>query len=719
MEIVGYATRWSVAPGETVQFMVSSEHPRYRADVVRLIHGDPNPAGPGFKEEVVPDTAAEYPGRRQGYAHGSHVLVPHDSAFHGAAGFTLQAWILPTTPDKGIQGIITRWSIGQGAGYALMVDEGGELALWLGGADGSERRIRSGAPLRAGTWHFVAATYDAAQGSVRVVQRPWPTWPADPAEAVVEHKADRDLATDTDAPCVVAGRWDDAAADGARVRDHFNGKIEAPAIFGAALGSDAIGALWEGTPPAALGLPLLAAWDFALETPTDVIRDVSGHERHGRAVNMPARAMTGHAFSGRELDWRRSDGEHNAIHFHDDDLEDAGWEVDFAITLPPNVRSGVYAAKLTAGQDEDYVPFFVRPAERKASAPILLLLPTNSYLAYANFHTSFATEQRLLGLYHRHADGSGVCYSSRLRPIVNMRPKAYFRVLGEGGAPHQLSADLHITDWLEAKGFPYDVAIDEDLDAEGIGLLSQYRAVLSGTHPEYWTGAMLDALDAYLDEGGRFMYLGGNGLYWVTSIDPRHPHVIEIRREGAMRTWEAGPGEHHHSTTGEPGGLWRNRGRAPQRYVGVGFTGQGFNRSHPFHRQPGSFDPRAAWIFDGVGADEPIGDFGLVMGGAAGFELDHVEPSLGTPAHALVLASATGFPGYEHSLEEMTRVPGTQVGQDTPLRADMVYFETPNGGAVFSVGSIAYCGSLSHNGYQNNVSQITDNVLRRFASYEP
>ena len=33
---------------------------------------------------------------------------------------------------------------------------------------------------------------------------------------------------------------------------------------------------------------------------------------------------------------------------------------------------------------------------------------------------------------------------------------------------------------------------------------------------------------------------------------------------------------------------------------------------------------------------------------------------------------------------------------------------------MFAVGSITFCGSLSHNGYDNNVSRIVDNVLRRF-----
>jgi hypothetical protein len=40
----------------------------------------------------------------------------------------------------------------------------------------------------------------------------------------------------------------------------------------------------------------------------------------------------------------------------------------------------------------------------------------------------------------------------------------------------------------------------------------------------------------------------------------------------------------------------------------------------------------------------------------------------------------------------------------------------PGGGAVFAAGSVAWTGSLSHNGCDNNVSRVTRNVLRRFLS---
>ncbi len=44
------------------------------------------------------------------------------------------------------------------------------------------------------------------------------------------------------------------------------------------------------------------------------------------------------------------------------------------------------------------------------------------------------------------------------------------------------------------------------------------------------------------------------------------------------------------------------------------------------------------------------------------------------------------------------------------IRAEIVYFETVDGGAVFSTGSITFCGSLSHGGYDNPVSRMLRNV---------
>ena len=48
LPITAYADRYSAAPGETVAFKVSSAASEdYEARLVRVISGDPNPAGPG------------------------------------------------------------------------------------------------------------------------------------------------------------------------------------------------------------------------------------------------------------------------------------------------------------------------------------------------------------------------------------------------------------------------------------------------------------------------------------------------------------------------------------------------------------------------------------------------------------------------------------------------------------------------------------------------
>jgi N,N-dimethylformamidase len=161
-------------------------------------------------------------------------------------------------------------------------------------------------------------------------------------------------------------------------------------------------------------------------------------------------------------------------------------------------------------------------------------------------------------------------------------------------------------------------------------------------------------------------------------------------------------------------------GRAPQGLVGVGFVAEGFDSCHWFERTGASHDPRAAFIFSGVGEHERIGDFG-VLGGAAGLELDATDKALGTPAHALVLASSTGHSNvYFLTVEEMMSTHPATDGLDNPLvRAELVFFETPSGGAVFATGSISWAASLSHQSYRNNVSKITHNVVQRFLDPAP
>ncbi|TXH35590.1 MAG: N,N-dimethylformamidase [Rhodospirillaceae bacterium] len=742
--IAGYASRMSVRPGDRIDFMVSCEDVSdYAAEIVRLISGDHHPDGMGFVEEPVQtDIAAKHKGRFQQLYAGSFAVIDDIEAFRPVTDFTLQAMIWPTAPGKGRQTLMGRRLSANKTGFALVLDEAGALAVEIG--DGKAiRTISTDTPLREREWAFVAATFNASNGTLKLYQEPVDSFNRSLAPNRREARVDGMKPATGRMPFMIAAAGA-SFGNGRLVADcHFNGKIDSPIAVAAELDRQAMESLRR--PDCPLPTAILAAWDFAQAIPTDRIIDRSPFARHGRLINLPARAMKGHNWTGEILDWKQAPEQYGAIHFHDDDLYDAGWDVDVSLIVPGSLRSGVYAAKLTAGDEVEYIPFVVRPGRDQKKAGAVFLMPTASYMAYANERTGLeggarihAFTNHLVGLgpgdiwlnehpevgnslYCHHSDGSGVCYSSRLRPILNFRPGITSAWIGAAGtAPWQFNADLALIGWLEARGIPYDVITDEDLHEEGFPLLDGYNAVLTGSHPEYYSKAMYEALVSYLGRGGRLMYLGGNGFYWRIAYHPILPGVIELRRaEDGIRDWVAEGGEYFHSFTGEYGGMWSRMGRPIHALVGVGMAAQGFDVSSYYRRMPGSRDPRASFIFDGV-EDEVIGDFGTVGGGAAGLELDRYDRSQGSPAHALVLASSeshsdTYFPPPDEINNATAMMDGRQ---NANIRADLVFFETQGGGAVFSTGSISWIGSLSHNKCDNNVSRITENVLRRFLESE-
>ena len=133
------------------------------------------------------------------------------------------------------------------------------------------------------------------------------------------------------------------------------------------------------------------------------------------------------------------------------------------------------------------------------------------------------------------------------------------------------------------------------------------------------------------------------------------------------------------------------------------------------------FGARRFEDFQSIFADRIVGDFGLSGGGAAGFELDGTDIKLGTPHNAVMLATSESPQNHfmlvpEGMLTNDTTISGES--HEDLIRADMVYFNCPGDGAVFSVCSITFCGSLSHNNYGNNISRIVENVIRRFTAGE-
>jgi N,N-dimethylformamidase len=155
---------------------------------------------------------------------------------------------------------------------------------------------------------------------------------------------------------------------------------------------------------------------------------------------------------------------------------------------------------------------------------------------------------------------------------------------------------------------------------------------------------------------------------------------------------------------------------SPQALTGVGFAAQGWGGACGYKRLSASFEEPGKQFFKGIDG-AIIGDFGIIMGGAVGDEIDRLDYELGTPPHALWLATSTGLSDYYQLVHEdiLISMPGTTGGTETErVRADIVAFDIEGGGKVFSVGSINYAGAMATNDYSNNAAQLIDNALALF-----
>lgn len=737
-KILGYANNWSITPGETLSVKVSSYGPDcYQAELIRVICGDDAPThGIYDEEEISAPFAGEYKAHVQPIDCGSYVMVPNAPMLSNLESFTVQTWIFPTTPHKGEQGLITKWQDDPALGFALMIDDTGALGLRIGDGKGCIGEISTKTPLALRRWHLVSGSYDAITGELSVSQAPMNVDHENHKVASAQKTINLKVSPRSDTALMFAAFSMTMPNGKAGSQHHFNGKMDRPRLSAGVLNSNDRAAIAWDALPHERNNAVVGAWDFSLDIGSDKVSDVSPNLLHGKTVNLPSRGCKGFCWSGREQNFAHAPQEYGAAHFHDDDLYDAGWETDFDYVVPTDLKSGVYSVRLKADGDVSYVTFFVRPPLGTTTSKLAFLVSSVTYMAYSNYHwlfherfcevtealwttlektDVFMQEHNEVGLstYDSHSDGSGVRYASRLRPVLNMGPTTPL---------WSFNADTHILGWLEKQGIDYDIITDEDLHAEGAQLLDGYQTVITGTHPEYYTTPMWDGMRAYLARQGRLIYMGGNGFIWRTAMSDNFPGMIELRRpEDGIRYRDEEPGESYLEFTGEYGGLWRRLGMPPQALVGVGTVAVGFDASGYYKRKEDSFDPRASFIFEGIGDDEIIGDFGFQGNGASGGEIDAVDWELGTPSHTLVVASSEGHSENTYLVPDETNFHHSAMDgiQNPNIRADLTFFETPGGGAVFSTGSIVWSASLFEADRNNNVSRITENVIRRFLDDTP
>ncbi|WP_187437772.1 N,N-dimethylformamidase beta subunit family domain-containing protein [Actinomadura decatromicini] len=624
------------------------------------------------------------------------------------------------------------------------VDADGNIVV-----DHAGHRTETGIPLDPGIWYLMTF--------IRTAHRADLLW-TDGTGTTLRARSDGDGTTPRErgecAPAAPVTRWH--ATIGARTAsgvpsDTLNARIEDLVVVARELRQDeaeraargergidnryaadpSTVAVWDFVAIGVAGRPAATRADIPAATPANPPRTPPRLAAPRLSiVNNPTDGLRGHG-------GRRG----AALHLSSDDLDDARWPLIAEVRVGARQRSGVLGVRVTTANGRLDLPLIVGPSSERprtsravpGSRPprALLLLPTFTYLAYANHRqrseraffgdyravsdrpivldevNAHLNDAERLGasLYDRRADGTPAVYSSRLRPILSIDPDYRWWLTG---TYRHYPADLRFLRWLRSTGHPVDVTSDEHLHDEGADLLSGYRVLITGSHPEYVSEEVHDAVTAFTRTGGRLMYLGGNGFYWVAARTADAPHRIEVRRRGDGGWWSAPDDEATMTANGRPGGLWSLCGRPPQDLLGVAYAAQGWPRASGYRRLPDADHPDFAFVFAGV-PGEVVGESGHALDGAAGDEIDSFRPDPRHPGTARLATSAGRHPPLF-----LEAADSKEAGTPGAVRADMVLRRLPGGGAVFSVGSVTWTASVTWNHGDNDVATITRNVLDRF-----
>lgn len=692
---------------------------------MRLIQGHRSPHAPPVEDEAIAEVPVGHQddGCYQTAFTGSYALIQSWTEVLCTAeeGFEVQFYTQPylLDADHYCQTLVSCLNTSARTGFAVVL-RGSMFEFFIGTGDKVEV-VRSQFPVSRWRWLRVRMNLTGQTFTSNIKQLNRLVEKVPTAEAITRTLS-APMVLGSNALLLGAGMFRAVDRQSPKPSCFFNGRLDSPSF----------------TMTGARRLTV-ARYDFSQEISSDSIIDVSGNGRHGILVNSPTRAVKGHNWDGSEPDWTKAIYGYGAIHFHEDDLDDAKWSTSFSLTIPSTARSGAYAVKcMTDAGTRDMITFFVRP-NPNSTAPVALVLTTFTYLAYANermfdqtkssamttpdgvsigseneYYRNLAKRPDLgLSAYDVHRDGSPCVFSSARRPIMNVRPGYVHWALNR---PREFSADLLMIGFLERAGIPYDIITDHCLHKDQ-RVTSQYETLITGCHPEYQSLRTLDAFSNFAKSGGNLMYLGGNGFYWVADIDLKRPDRLEVRKgDQGCRSVTMPAGERTLSLTGAQGGLWRSRGRAPNYLFGIGPCAFGTGLGVPYRANPRyASDPEFAWLFDGIGPNDPIGEYGF-GGGASGDEIDRLDYELGSPSNTILLASSQQHDDSfglfnEDQMFPMVNTLGSNCDR---VRSDLVYYETAGGGAVFAVGSINWYSSLAWEGYENNVARMTGNVLREF-----
>ncbi|MCB0083585.1 MAG: hypothetical protein KDE47_21735, partial [Caldilineaceae bacterium] len=239
----------------------------------------------------------------------------------------------------------------------------------------------------------------------------------------------------------------------------------------------------------------------------------------------------------RQTLWRR-----DQIAGHDhatpDDAYAAGcrWPVTFSLQIPAEWPSGYYEVTLRAdgaiGEEAAAQAFFVvRSPKPQPHAHAVLILAANTYNAYNQWggaslysgatRVSFARPLER-GYLHRPAAPFDTNYDGRIASTSSTPDPDHLQLQTYQAVNNYplwcASAGWHnwerrFVRWAERAGLQLDYAINSDLEFHP-EVLDGAPLMLSVGHDEYWSWAMRDRVDDFVQSGGNWAIFSGNTCFW-------------------------------------------------------------------------------------------------------------------------------------------------------------------------------------------------------------
>ncbi len=207
-------------------------------------------------------------------------------------------------------------------------------------------------------------------------------------------------------------------------------------------------------------------------------------------------------------------------------LIECNWNEPYILEIPNNPNdptdwaSGIYLAKLTAGQSgkQSYIIFVVRD-DRRAS-DILFQSSVTTFQAYNNWGGK--------SLYRWNSKSKQAYKVSFNRPYaISPNPKAAYGV-GAGEfltniQPYRRVSsagwEYNMVRWLEREG--YDVTYATNIDTHfNSRLLPAHKVFLSVGHDEYWSWQMRQNVESARDKGVSLGFFSSNTCFWQIRFEP-------------------------------------------------------------------------------------------------------------------------------------------------------------------------------------------------------